>query len=278
MPPETPGRATPRDTGDTEGSTGSTPTFKAGAEQVDEGTGPPASKEAPGAGDLPYASDERPARRRDRPSDADRGRYAKPGGGKGKVRARKVRRVVRHIEPWSVLKISVLFFLAIFLIICVASAVLWNAARASGAIDDVESFITSVGGFGNCEPIDGQDPSTTGTTQPGAPTTVPVDQVDPAGEATSVPEPVAPVDPVDDEDCPEGQELVGDFKFEDGRIFQAFALGGIVLVLAGAAGAVVLTLLFNLISDLTGGMRLTVLEEDPSPRQRAGSPRPRARD
>ena len=49
-----------------------------------------------------------------------------------KVRARKVHRIVRHIEPWSVLKVSVLFFLSIFLIICVASAVLWNAGSQRG--------------------------------------------------------------------------------------------------------------------------------------------------
>ena len=36
-----------------------------------------------------------------------------------------------------------------------------------------------------------------------------------------------------------------------------------MLVLAGAAGSVVLALLFNLISDLTGGVRVTVLEEEP---------------
>jgi hypothetical protein len=78
---------------------------------------------------------------------------------------------------------------------------------------------------------------------------------------------------------PGGRELVGEFKFEDGRIFQAFLLGGIVLVLAGAATAVVLVLLFNLISDLTGGVRVTVLEEDPPVRSGAtGSPRPRPRD
>ena len=48
-------------------------------------------------------------------------------------------------------------------------------------------------------------------------------------------------------------------------------LGGVVLVLAGAAASVVLALLFNLISDLTGGVRVTVLEEEPA-RFRTGSP------
>ena len=83
--------------------------------------------------------------------------------------------------------------------------------------------------------------------------------------------------PDEDGDCAEGQRLVGGFKFEDQQIFQAFALGGVVLVLAGAAGSVVLALLFNLISDLTGGVRVTVLEEEPA-RFRSGSPPPADRD
>jgi hypothetical protein len=53
-----------------------------------------------------------------------------------------------------------------------------------------------------------------------------------------------------------------------------------VLVLAGSAANVVLVLLFNLMSDLTGGVRVTVLEEDPParPRNAAGSPGPGRRD
>ena len=212
-------------------------------------------------------------------------RPATPSGGEppntpttprpGRVRARKVRRIVRHVDPWSVLKISLLFYAALFLIICVASALLWGAARASGTVENVESFITSVGGFGNCEPIDGAPPVTTTTTQPDSAPTTPVDQIDPGGTDTPVTEPTGAVpDPGDDEDCREGEELVGEFRFEDGRIFQAFALGGIVLVLAGSAANVVLVLLFNLMSDLTGGVRITVLEEDSAAR----SPAPRARD
>ena len=80
--------------------------------------------------------------------------------------------------------------------------------------------------------------------------------------------------PDEDGKCAEGQRLVGGFKFEDERIFQSFALGGIVLVLSGAAASVVLALLFNLISDLTGGVRVTVLEEEPRP-PAVGLARPR---
>jgi hypothetical protein len=187
-----------------------------------------------------------------------------------KVRARKVSRVVRHIEPWSVLKVSVLFFTSIFLIICVASALLWNAGRSAGVIDDVESFITSLG-FGNCEDIAGDeaaDAPTTESTVSGAGPQVSGDT------STTAPAAEAPADdrstiPDSDGKCGEGQRLVGGFKFEDERIFESFALGGIVLVLSGAAFSVVMALLFNLISDLTGGVRVTVLHEEPTgPRRR----------
>lgn len=282
MPDDPPGPTTPREP-ERGGSDPGEPRFASGVEPASGSTtsqqpqvGAAVAAPAPGGGDLPYAQDDEPRRRRPEPRDEPRGgRYAKPQEPQRtkRVRARKVRRIVRHVEPWSVLKISVLFFLALFLIISVASVVLWGAARSAGTVDDVESFVTSVGGFGNCEPIDGEEPTTPTTTAPGATTTAPVDQLDPdGGDDTVAPDPPAAVDPGDDEDCPEGQELVGEFRFEDGRILQAFALGGVVLVLAGAATAVVLTLLFNLISDLTGGVRVTVLEEDPPPRPRAGSP------
>ncbi len=194
------------------------------------------------------------------------------------ARGRRVRRTVRHVEPWSVLKISLLFFSALFLIVCVASALLWTVARASGTLDDLERSITSYGAFGDCVPIDGEEPET----EPEVSTTVPegVDQVESETGATTLPdEDVTEVDEPEnideDEDCPEGQHLVGAFEFRDGRILQAFAFGGVVLVLAGTGAAVVLVLLFNLMSDLTGGVQVTVYEDEPG--RRSGSPRPRRR-
>ncbi len=237
-------------------------TFHGGVERVEDTTP-----------SVPPIPPRQPVARPATPADADS--PASTAARPGRVRARKVRRIVRQIEPWSVLKISLLFYAALFLIVCVASALLWGAARSSGTVENVESFITSVGGFGNCEPIDGAAPVTTTTTLPDAAPTTPVDQIDPSGTDTPVTEPVGAVpDPGDDEDCREGEELVGEFRFEDGRIFQAFALGGIVLVLAGSAANVVLVLLFNLMSDLTGGVRITVLEEEGAAR----SPAPRRRD
>jgi hypothetical protein len=197
------------------------------------------------------------------------------------VRARKVRRIVRHIEPWSVLKISLLFYAAVFVIIAVASTLLWNAARSAGAIEDVESFITEVGGFGTCEPIDGEGGTAATTTTLPPDDTTPPDQFDPTGTETTVAPGEVPTDPEaeldDDQDCREGEVLVGEFRFEDNKIFQAFVLGGIVLVLAGSAMNVVMVLLFNLMSDLTGGVRVTVLEEDAGRPTPSGSQRPRPR-
>lgn len=201
------------------------------------------------------------------------------------VRGRRVRRTLRHIEPWSVLKLALLFHAALFAILCVASALLWTGARASGTLDNVEDFITSVGGFGNCEPIAGTEPEPTTTTTSVDNSDVvqvgPGQATDDEETATDEPESTNPVDeiPDDDEDCGEGRRLVGGFEFEDGRIFMAFAFGGIVLVLAGAGATVVLVLLFNLMSDLTGGIQVTVIEEDAKPRRRPpGSTPPKPDD
>ena len=195
------------------------------------------------------------------------------------MRGRRVRRTVRHVEPWSVLKISLLFFAAIFLIVCVASGLLWTGARASGQLGNVEHFITSVGGFGNCQPIAGAEVTSTTTTT--VATSAGANQIDPSrgGTGDTSTNATAAISPTTtiasgDQDCGAGERLVGQFKFDDARIFEAFAFGGVVLVLAGAGASVVLALLFNLMSDLTGGVRVTVVEEDPPGRRPpdAGSP------
>ena len=238
------------------------PRFGHGVEQVDRPSG--SVPTAPGAPRRRFLDDP------DEPPRAPR---------RTKVRARKVQRIVRHIDPWSVLKVSLLFFFSLFLIICVASALLWSTARSAGAVADVESFITSLG-FGNCEDIAPDDPAASTTTSSTIDGTA--DQLAAGGNDSSTTVPPTDVEedssnlPDDSGKCREGQRLVGGFKFEDERIFQAFALGGVVLVLAGATTAVVMVLLFNLISDLLGGVRVTVLEEEPAPR--TGSPPPRGRD
>ena len=137
----------------------------------------------------------------------------------GRLRARKVRRLVRHVEPWSVLKVSLIFYFCLWVILLVAGVILWSFAVTSGTVDNVENFI---------------------------------------------------------------EELFAleSFEFNADEIFRAAAIGGLVLVVAGSGFTVLMAVLFNLISDVTGGVRFTVVEEEtarPRPkrtRPRHGGPRP----
>ena len=115
--------------------------------------------------------------------------------------ARKVRRLVRHIEPWSVLKISLIFYFCIWIILLVAGTILWRVADGSGMIDNIEKFIKEI-------------------------------------------------------------FALKSFHFDATRIFRIYAVGGLVTVVAATGFTVLLSVLFNLISDLTGGVRITVIEEE----------------
>lgn len=59
------------------------------------------------------------------------------------------------------------------------------------------------------------------------------------------------------------------FQFHGSEMFRGVAAGGAILVLASALMTVIAFGLFNAVSELTGGLRLTVIEEDlASPRSR----------
>ena len=118
-----------------------------------------------------------------------------------RVRARKVRRVVRHVDPWSVLTFSVLFHLCVFAALLLASVLVWNAAVAAGTIENIEDFIRDLGDYKTFE-------------------------------------------------------INGDVVFR-----AAMVIAGI-LTLASSLLLVLLTVVFNLISDLVGGIRVTVVEEE----------------
>jgi hypothetical protein len=118
-----------------------------------------------------------------------------------RLRARKVRRVIRHLDPWSVLKVSLLFYFCLFIVLMVAGVVLWNVAAAAGTISDIEGFFKDAGAFQS-------------------------------------------------------------FSFDGFTIFRASVLIGLILVIAGTGINVLLAVLFNLISDLVGGVRVTVIEEE----------------
>jgi hypothetical protein len=148
------------------------------------------------------------------------------------------------IDPWSVFKISALFYLCIGLIVLVAGTLLYNVGRSVGTIDQVEGFVTRMGAYGTCTPKANLE----------------------TGQ-----------DFQEDDDCGSGQVLVGGFKLNDGTLFKAAALGTGILVLAGSLGSVLLTVLINLLNEMTGGLRHTVIREPVArqPGQQRGSPRRR---
>ena len=117
-----------------------------------------------------------------------------------KPRVRRVTRVVRHVDPWSVFKIAIVAHLVLYAILLTAGVLLWNVAYATGTIDNVERFFESFGW-------------------------------------TS-------------------------FEFNGGQIYHSAWVGGLFLVVGFTGLAVLAATLFNLITDLVGGMRFTVLEEE----------------
>ena len=117
-----------------------------------------------------------------------------------RLRARRVRRIVRRVDPWSVFRISAAFYFCLYLVTLLAGVILWLAAERAGVIEGVEGFMKTAGGY----------------------------KV---------------------------------FHFQGFRIFQGSVALGFILVWVGAFWNVLLVVLFNLISDITGGVRLTVIEE-----------------
>jgi hypothetical protein len=117
-----------------------------------------------------------------------------------KPRVRRVTRVVRHVDPWSVFKIAIVANIVLYLIVLTAGVLLWNVAYATGTVDNVERFFESFGW--------------------------------------------------------------SSFEFNGGEIYHNAWIGGLFVVIGLTGLAVLLATLFNLITDLVGGMRFTVLEEE----------------
>jgi transmembrane protein DUF3566 len=115
-------------------------------------------------------------------------------------RVRRVTRVVRHVDPWSVFKVAAAFSVVAYAIALVAGVLLWNVAYATGTIDNIERGMEST-----------------------------------------------------------GWEV---FELDGGEIFHNAWIGGLFAAVALTGLAVLVATLFNLITDLVGGVRLTVLEEE----------------
>ena len=117
-----------------------------------------------------------------------------------KARVRKVTRVVRHVDPWSVFKIALVANFVLYIIVLTASVLLWNVAYATGTVDNVERFFESFGW--------------------------------------------------------------NSFEFNGGELYHAGWIAGLFVVIGLTGLAVLAATLFNLITDLVGGVRFTVLEEE----------------
>jgi Transmembrane domain of unknown function (DUF3566) len=154
-------------------------------------------------------------------------------------RGLRVRQRLWSIDPWSVFKLSALFYICVCGIILVAGTLLWNVGRSVGTIDDLESFVTRMGAYGTCT----------------------LKAEVPAGTEFE-----------EDDDCADGEVLVGGYKFDDGTIFRIAGIGGGILVVAGSIGNVLMVVLLNLLNELTGGLRYTVVKE-PLPRPQGGRQR-----
>jgi len=122
-------------------------------------------------------------------------------GRRNRPRVRRVTRVVRHVDTWSVLKISAVFYLTISFVLLVAGVLLWTVAVSTGTVANVERFIRDL-------------------------------------------------------------FALDTFAFSGGAIFHASWIIGAFLVVGGTGLNVTMAVLFNLISDLVGGLRITVLEEE----------------
>ena len=115
------------------------------------------------------------------------------------VRARQVQRVVTRVDPWSMLRIALSFALCLWLIIVVASLVIWQIAVATGSIGKVENFLAQL-------------------------------------------------------------LAEGSFSINGVTMLEGAAVSGLVLFVTGAVMAVIISILFNLVAGVFGGIRFTVVE------------------
>ena len=130
-----------------------------------------------------------------------------------RLQIRSVRRIVRRVELWSVLKLSLILYLCLWAVLLVAALILWSAVDSAGLIDRLEAFVTQIFGLES-------------------------------------------------------------FEFVPGRIFRVYALASLVMAFLATVFNVMAAVLFNLISELVGGLRIMLVEEE-STRFRPARARPR---
>lgn len=115
-------------------------------------------------------------------------------------RVRRVTRVVRHIDTWSVFKVALVFHFFLYVVCLTAGVLLWKVADNTGTLDNVERFFESF-----------------------------------------------------------GWET---FELKGGEIYHNAWIAGLFVAIGLTGLAVLMATLFNLITDLVGGVRVSVLEEE----------------
>ena len=119
---------------------------------------------------------------------------------KARPRVRRVSRVIRDIDPWSVFKVGLVFHLVLSFVVLISLVLLWNVAESTGTIENVENFMESFGWES--------------------------------------------------------------FSFDGGALFKNLWVLGLFMVVLFTGLWVLIATIFNLITDLVGGIRVTVLEEE----------------
>jgi Transmembrane domain of unknown function (DUF3566) len=115
------------------------------------------------------------------------------------AKERRARLVVRRLDPWSVLKFSLLFYFCLLLVGILAFAAIWFVLANMGVFESIQNF---AGQFNREVPI------------------------------------------------------------QAGPIFRWFVLLGLVGVVVWTLATVLITLLFNLVNDITGGVEVVLAESE----------------
>jgi hypothetical protein len=68
-----------------------------------------------------------------------------PQQGVRRPTARKVRVVIRRINPWSVLKMSLLFYFCLMLVVLVGLGILYGVLDSLGILDTTEELLSELG-------------------------------------------------------------------------------------------------------------------------------------
>jgi hypothetical protein len=136
-----------------------------------------------------------------------RNRAARTKATTGLDRSRPNRRIVRRkvtvrrVDPWSVLKLSLIFYFCVLLVVMLGLVVFWSVVNRLGIIETMVAFLA---------------------------------------------------------------DLDLDVQIHGGNIARALFLLGLLNVVLWSGINVFLAFLYNLVSDLIGGLRITLAEEEPT--------------